>query len=95
MFYCKKKETNMKLIRNNIEQVSLILGTNFVIFPGSRRRYFDCTYKDKELKGSIKELGADYLAYALIDSIVDNYFVILKSWRSIEILEDELLDEPH
>lgn len=40
-------------------------------------------------------MGADYLAYALIDSIVDNYFLTLeKQGEKIEFLEDELVANP-
>lgn len=79
------------------EQVSLILGRNFVIsFQEAGGDTFDpVRMRLRVSKGRIRELGADYLAYALIDSIVDNYFVILeKLGERIEILEDELLDEP-
>jgi magnesium transporter len=40
-------------------------------------------------------MGADYLAYALVDSIVDNYFIILeKLGEKIEFLEDKLVSHP-
>jgi magnesium transporter len=40
-------------------------------------------------------MGPDYLAYALIDSIVDNYFTVLeKVGEDIEILEEELVERP-
>lgn len=98
MFYLQDK-TNEREVDTEIisEQVSLILGTNFVIsFQEAGGDTFDpVRTRIKNSKGRIKELGADYLAYALIDSIVDNYFVILeKLGERIEILEDELLDEP-
>ena len=44
--------------------------------------------------GSTKK-KSDYLAYSLIDAVVDNYFLIIeKISDKIEILEDELLDNP-
>lgn len=79
------------------EQVSLILGRNFVIsLQEAGGDTFDpIRMRLKASKGRIREMGADYLAYALIDSIVDNYFVILeKLGELIEMLEDELLDDP-
>ena len=46
-------------------------------------------------KGRIRKLGADYLAYALIDAIVDNYFVVLERLgEKVEDLEDELVADP-
>lgn len=79
------------------EQVSLILGRNFVIsFQEAGGDTFDpVRMRIKNSKGRIREMGADYLAYSLIDSIIDNYFVILeKLGEQIELLEDELLDNP-
>lgn len=79
------------------EQVSLVLGRNFVIsFQEAGGDTFDpVRMRIKNSKGRIREMGTDYLAYSLIDSIVDNYFVILeKLGERIELLEDELLDNP-
>jgi magnesium transporter len=46
-------------------------------------------------KGQLRKSGADYLAYALIDSIVDNYFTILEqAGERIEILEESLDKSP-
>lgn len=79
------------------EQVSLILGQNHVItfqeqvgdvFDGVRERI-------RNAKGRVRKMGADYLAYVLLDAIVDNYFVILeKLGDQIEELEDELIHRP-
>jgi magnesium transporter len=79
------------------EQVSLILGPSFVlsfqeqagdVFEGVRKRI-------RNGKGRIRSMGADYLAYALIDSIVDSYFLILeKIGDRIELLEEELIRLP-
>jgi magnesium transporter len=46
-------------------------------------------------KGRIRGLGADYLAYALIDALVDQFFPILeRQGERIEDLEDELIEDP-
>lgn len=46
-------------------------------------------------KGRIRKMGADYLAYALIDAVVDCYFTILeKIGDKIEVLEEELISDP-
>lgn len=80
------------------EQVSLILGTNVVIsfqegivgdlFNSVRARLHNERTK-------IRRMGADYLAYTLVDSIVDNYFAILEGLgEHIETIEDELITHP-
>jgi magnesium transporter len=65
----------------DIEQVSLILGKGFVIsFQEWKGDVFDpIRDRIRTHRGKIREKGADYLAYALIDSIVDNYFPVLGS----------------
>ena len=46
-------------------------------------------------KGRIRKMGADYLAYALIDAVVDYYFKVLeKIGDKVEALEDELMIDP-
>src|ERR1051326_9197830 len=47
-------------------------------------------------KGRVRKMGADYLAYCLIDAVVDLYFVVLeKIGDRIEILEEELVNDPN
>lgn len=80
------------------EQVSLILGKNFVlsIQEGAKGDVFDpVRTRIRNDKGQIRKLGADYLAYSLIDAIVDNYFIILeKTGERIELLEETLIGDP-
>jgi magnesium transporter len=46
-------------------------------------------------KGRVRKMGADYLAYALLDAVVDCYFSILEKFGDkIELLEEEVMDEP-
>jgi len=77
------------------EQVSLVLGTNFVIsfqegiagdaFNPIRERL-------RTAKGRVRREGADYLVYSLIDAIVDGYFVLLeKLGEQIEDLDERML----
>ena len=79
------------------EQVSVILGSNFVIsfqeIPGD---VFDpIRDRIRNAKGRIRKMGADYLAYALLDAIVDNYFIILeKLGEKIEDMEEALVQNP-
>lgn len=47
-------------------------------------------------KGRVRKMGADYLAYCLIDAVVDLYFVVLeKIGDRIETLEEELVNDPN
>jgi len=80
------------------EQVSLILGSNFVISfqEGTEGDVFDpVRERIRSGKGFIRKMGSDYLAYSLIDMIVDNYFIILERLgERIELLEEELVVHP-
>jgi magnesium transporter len=79
------------------EQVSLIFGENFVIsFQERVGDIFDpMRERIRKNKGRVRKAGADYLAYALIDSIVDHYFVILEELGGkIEETEQELAVNP-
>jgi magnesium transporter len=79
------------------EQVSLILGSTFVIsFQESEGDVFDpIRERIRADKGRIRKMGADYLAYALMDAVVDNYFTILeKLGEGIEDMEEELVNNP-
>jgi magnesium transporter len=79
------------------EQVSLIIGPNYVIsFQETPEDLFNpIRNRLRSSSGRIRKKGADYLAYALIDTIVDNYFVILETLgEKVEDLEDELLRFP-
>lgn len=79
------------------EQVSLILGKNFIIsFLESNNNVF-APIRDRlrQPKSRIRQRGADYLCYALIDCLVDNYFLILeKVDEKLERFEDELINNP-
>ena len=79
------------------EQLSLIMGDRYVVtFQEVQGDIFDPVRKRIEnSKGRIRKAGADYLAYALIDAVVDNYFKVLESiGEEIELLEDELVTNP-
>ena len=79
------------------EQVSMILGKNFLIsFQEIEGDVFDkIRERIRSAKGKIRKMPADYLAYSLIDAIVDNYFIILERINeNVEDLEDLLVGEP-
>ena len=89
--------TDEKTHEIHSEQVSLILGNNFVIsFQESIGDVFDAVRERiRNSKGRIRKMGVDYLAYILIDAIVDNYFVILeKIGEKIEGIENEIVADP-
>ncbi|MDD5584294.1 MAG: magnesium/cobalt transporter CorA [Candidatus Omnitrophica bacterium] len=80
-----------------LEQISIIFGNNFVIsFQQTIGDVFDrIRERLKNGKGRIRKMGADYLAYALVDAIVDNYFDILDQFgERIEFLEEETISGP-
>ena len=80
-----------------MEQISLILGPNFVFsFQEKEGDVFDpIRERIRNGKGRIRKMGTDYLTYALLDSIVDNYFIILeKLGEKIEFLEEKLVARP-
>ncbi len=79
------------------EQVSFILGPNWVIsFQEKEGDVFDpLRDRIRNSKGRIRKMGADYLAYALVDAIVDNYFILLeKLGDRVEALGEKLLVHP-
>jgi magnesium transporter len=79
------------------EQLSLIVGDRYVfsfqerpgdVFEPVRQRL-------REAKGRIRSRGPDYLAYALVDAVVDNYFHVLEGMGDqIEELEELALADP-
>ncbi|UCF44535.1 MAG: magnesium/cobalt transporter CorA [Planctomycetota bacterium] len=79
------------------EQVSMVLNRNFVIsFQEEVGDVFE-QIRDRlrKSKGRIRRMGADYLAYALIDAVVDNYFVILEKFgEKIESMQEQLVADP-
>ncbi|MBF0563602.1 MAG: magnesium/cobalt transporter CorA [Nitrospirae bacterium] len=81
-----------------IEQVSLILGTDFVISfqEGTGGNVFDViTNRLRKGHEQLRKSGADFLIYSLMDSIVDNYFVILEMISDkIEELEEDITQNP-
>ena len=79
------------------EQVSIVLGRNFVIsFQEKEGDVFDpIRERIRNAKGRVRKMGADYLAYSLIDAIVDDYFFILEGIsEKIEAAEENLIQEP-
>ena len=79
-----------------LEQVSFILRNNEVISFQEKAGDLFNPVRDRIrfAKGRIRKMQADYLAYALVDAVVDNYFVILERLADkTEQLEEELVSE--
>ena len=81
----------------NSEQVSIIFGQNYVIsFQEKEVDVFNpIRERIRTGKGRIRKMGADHLAYSLIDAIVDGYFIILeKLGENIEDVEEKMMANP-
>jgi magnesium transporter len=80
------------------EQVSFVLGKHYLLTVQEEPE-LDCfgtvRMRIKKGKGIIRKQGADYLAYALLDAIIDGFFPVLESYgERIEQLEEEVLLNP-
>ena len=77
------------------EQISIVLGKNFVLsFQDDRDRDVFDQIRDKlRIQNSkLRQGGADYLCYAMIDLIVDHYYIVMeKLGERIEQLEEEII----
>jgi len=79
------------------QQLSLIIGSSFLLsFQETEPDPFDTLRQRVELPNTkVRKAGPDYLAYCMLDTVVDNYFVILdRMAEKIELLEEGLLREP-
>ena len=79
------------------EHVSFILGKHYLIsFQERKKDVFEPVRRRLEAhKGRIRQRGVDYLLYALIDVIVDNYYTITEEYSDqLADLEDELIYRP-
>jgi magnesium transporter len=79
------------------EQISIFLGRNYVLT--FQERPGDCWDPVRErlrhAKGRLRGAGADYLTYALIDSVIDGYFPVLERYSDrIEEIEARILEKP-
>ncbi len=80
-----------------VEQVSLILGPHVVLsFQENGSDVFEPVRdRIRHGKGRIRQAGADYLLYSLVDAIVDHYFVVLETLgEKVEVLQDAVIRNP-
>lgn len=78
-------------------QVGIVIGRNFVMsFQEAEGNVF-VPVRDRVKNGAarIRTMGSDYLAYSLMDIVVDNYFGILERLgEQLEVMEDRSVTEP-
>jgi magnesium transporter len=84
--------------RLDTEQVAIFLGERFVVTfqEGIAGDSFGMVRdRLKKAGGKIRSSGADYLAYSLIDAVVDNYFPVLERFgEQLDVLEDTVIMTP-
>lgn len=90
---------SLKLDKSNeqtdAEQVSFVVGKNYLItFQEKSNRIFeDVIYRLRNNRGKIRKSFSDYLAYALMDTIVDSYILNIEAYgRIIEAYEEQLIN---
>jgi magnesium transporter len=79
------------------EQISIVLGKNYVVsFQERPGDVFDpVRERIRGGKWRARQLGADYLAYALVDAVVDGYFTVMETFgEKIEAVDDALIEDP-
>lgn len=92
LFYYHKESMSV-----SSEQISLVLGHNYLLTFQERSTgaFEPVRERLRASRAQIRELGVDYLAYSLLDSIVDRYFNVLEDvGEDSESLEDLLLSKP-
>ncbi|MGM0441978.1 MAG: magnesium/cobalt transporter CorA, partial [Elusimicrobiota bacterium] len=92
MFYLDDASEEVKF-----EQVSLAVGNKYVLsFQERKGDVFEpVRNRIRNSKGKIRKMGTDYLLYALLDAVVDNYFIIPEKFgERIDNIEMQLLEEP-
>jgi len=86
-----------RIAEGTSEQISIVLGPRFVISLREREGKLlePIQERIRSGKGRIRKLGADYLAHAIIDAVVDNFFIILERiGEDIETIEELLVSDP-
>jgi len=77
------------------EQISIVLGKDFVVSfqeDATRDVFNPLRARLKMANSKIRQSNADYLCYAMIDLIVDNYFLVMeKLGEQIEFIEEEVI----
>lgn len=88
---------NKEKVKVKTAQISIYFNQGLLIsFQEEETDVFASVRQRLQLdRGRIRQRGADYLAYALIDNLVDHYYQIINDIEeAIELLEDQLLSQP-
>jgi magnesium transporter len=83
--------------RLETEQLSLLLGRHFVLTFQERAGDGFGSIRERIRKkgGRLRSSGPDYLAYSLLDAVLDGYFPVLEACGELlEALEDEVIGRP-
>jgi magnesium transporter len=94
--FLKVLEYRQEEVKVFSDHISIIIGSNYVItFQERIAKYFEPVRERlRNGRGRIRQSGPDYLAYALIDTLVDGYIHTVESvGTSIEVMEDEVLTQ--
>ena len=90
MLYFNEQDSSVET-----EQISIVLGKNFVISfqEDAGRDVFDQLRDKIKVSGSkVRQSGADFLYYSLIDLIVDHFYVVMeKLGEKMELLEEDIM----
>ncbi len=80
----------------HIEQLGLVLGKNYLLTfqEDDQDEFGKVRDRIKNNQGKVRKLGADYLTYLLLDTVIDSYFPVLEDYgERIEKLEDQIVFE--
>ena len=89
MAYLKPEDSELQ-----IEQVSLLVGKNYVISLQEKEGDILDSLRERlrTNKGKLRKMGSDYLMYSILDTLVDNYFSVLEYiGEQMEDTEEQLL----
>ncbi len=97
-FFLKITDFNYETRQAGSEHISIVLGTNYVVtFQEKAGKHLEpVKSRIRNHKGRIRMRGADYLAYAIIDTLVDGYMQTIERLGAfMEEMEEEVLQETH
>ncbi|PSB56588.1 magnesium/cobalt transporter CorA [Chamaesiphon polymorphus] len=99
LMICRMVKANDEANGFDRQQVSLVLGANYVLVIQEALDYDSCFNKVGERirrnKGTMRKQGADYLLYCLLDVIISGFFPVLEDYgERLEELENEVVRDP-
>jgi magnesium transporter len=92
----KKHSYDQQTLNLTVQQISIVFGRNFVLtFQETESDIFDFALNRlQKSQNQIRQTKVDYLAYTLIDSIVDSYFEIFEAiGNDIDAIEDSVISK--